>query len=136
MMLAVSRDDKLAFAPCSDAVLLHEAAYSLLAHAVTTGYQFLPHFWPTVFMFDLCVDGSNFNQQAFIARAAVHPRLGGLVYVLATPMFKVTTGGNSPHVAGQGDGPAPLSFPLALGLTQLSRLALGMPRILAVTDTA
>jgi hypothetical protein len=125
MMLAVSRDDKLAFAPCSDAVLLHEAAYSLLAHAVTTGYQFLPHFWPTVFMFDLCVDGSNFN-----------PRLGGLVYVLATPMFKVTTGGNSPHVAGQGDGPAPLSFPLALGLTQLSRLALGMPRILAVTDTA
>ena len=35
-----------------------------------------------------------------------------------------------------GLSPAPLSWPLALSLTQLSRLALGMPNTLAVTDTA
>ena len=35
-----------------------------------------------------------------------------------------------------GLSPAPVSWPLALSLTQLSRLALGMPNTLTVTDTA
>lgn len=48
MVLAVRGDYKLAFTSGPDAVLLHEPADPLFAHAVAACNQFFPHLGPTV----------------------------------------------------------------------------------------
>jgi hypothetical protein len=87
-------------------VLLHKAAYPLFAHAVAACNQFFPHLGPTVFLFDLCMDGPNVDQQGFITDALVRPWLAGLVRILAPPVLKVAAGADAQYVAGQRDGPA------------------------------
>jgi hypothetical protein len=189
MVLAVGSHDKLAFAPGTDAVFPHQTTYPFLTHAVTSCHKFFLHFWPTVFTFDLCVDGADVGQQSFVAHALEGARLAGFPQAFTPSMLKVAAGADAQYVAGQRDGPmgfvtgypgvlhrdsrakyavaffrmsrsiftrassalsransicsgftglspAPLSSPLALSLTQFSKLALGMPSILAVTDAA
>ena len=61
MVLAAGGDDKLALAPGTDAVRLHQPTHPLFTDTVTTGHQFLPHRWPTIFLSDLCMEGTDFN---------------------------------------------------------------------------
>ena len=63
-------DVPLSLASGTDAMLVHQTTYPLLSDTVTTGHQFFPNFWPTVFLPDLCMDDSDFNQQAFVAHTA------------------------------------------------------------------
>ena len=62
MVLAIRANDKLAFAPGTDAVQLHQAAYPLFADPMTTRHQFLPHLGPAVFAFDFSMDGAHVRQ--------------------------------------------------------------------------
>ena len=88
MVLTVRGDDKLAFAPGTDAVQLHEPTYPLPAHAMTTCDQFLPHFWPAVLRLDLCMDDTDVGQQSFVAHVLEGARLAQLSKPLRRPCSK------------------------------------------------
>src|SRR5665811_221324 len=66
---------------------------------------FFPHLGPAVFLFDFGVDGLDVYQQGFVADAFVYPWLTGLGGVFSAPVFKVATGTDLQHLAGQCDRP-------------------------------
>jgi hypothetical protein len=81
-VFAVGGDNKLSLAPGLDAVTLHELSDSLFTDPDTSGHQFFPPFWPTVFLLDFGVNGLDVYQQGLVADAFVHPGLLGLALSL------------------------------------------------------
>jgi hypothetical protein len=71
MVLALGGDDELAFAPGSDTVQLHQAAYPFFADPMTTRHQLFPHLGPAVFPCDFSMDGADVGQKCFVAHALV-----------------------------------------------------------------
>src|ERR1035437_4578210 len=104
-MFAVGGDNKFPLASGLDAVTLHQLSDTLFADPDTSGHQFFPHFWPTVFLFDFGLEGLDVYQRGLVADAFVHPWLAGLGGVFAAPVFKLATGANLQRLAGQGHGP-------------------------------
>ena len=84
---------------------LHQFSDTLFADTDTSGYPFFPHLRPAVFLFDFGVNGLDVHQQGFVTDAFVYPWLTGLGAVFAAPVFKVATGTDLQHLAGQCDRP-------------------------------
>ena len=89
---------------------LHELSDTLFAHADASGHQFFPHLGPAVFLLDLGVDGLDVHQQRFVANAFVGTCFTGLGAAFAMPVFKVATGADLQHLAGQCGRPLDFMF--------------------------
>jgi hypothetical protein len=70
IVIRVRRRDVLALVPCTNAMLRHQLANPLLAHAHATREQFLPHARPAIFAFDLRVNHLDVREQGIVAHAA------------------------------------------------------------------
>lgn len=88
VVFAIGRIDKLALSSCLDAVTVHEFSDSFFAYPNASCHQLFAHSWPTVFTFDLSMDGLDVNQQCFVADAFVRPCPTGLVRSLSSPVLR------------------------------------------------
>jgi hypothetical protein len=77
----------------------HHFPDPFFSYAYATGHEFFPHLWPTVFVFDLCMDGQDVYQQSFIADALAIAGLARLGSGLASSMFEVAAGTHAQNFA-------------------------------------